>query len=72
MTWILLIATAGLLGMLAVSCRRAQLEAAEKLCDRLGRPDARLHEPRPNNVVPLRRPQVRSVDGTPSGLRPAG
>ena len=35
MTWILLLATLGVLGSIGVACRRAHLEAEAQLCDRL-------------------------------------
>lgn len=69
MTIVLLIATAGLLGTLAVSCMRAQREVTEPGCDcrRHRRP-----EPLPADVVPFRPRRPRPVDPAPSGLRPAG
>ena len=33
MTWILLLATLGVLGSISIACRRAHLEAEAQLCD---------------------------------------
>jgi hypothetical protein len=40
-TWMLALATVGLLTSIAVACRRAHLEAKEGLCDCLQSPDER-------------------------------
>jgi hypothetical protein len=74
MTWILTVATFGVLTILGVSCRRARLDLEEQLCECLDTPVAAAvgFGANPAQVVPAAPMLTRIDGGRDAGCVPAG